>query len=148
MPSRQLTLREQLGDPIFRKWFMRNPQLSKNWRVYIQKEEGGPWTHTDVASWKEGYELVAKKLKKVHDISLNHKLKESNPPVVKKLGKRAYYFPDTSDMDLVNHHWCTFCRRMTKFAYFKKHHNLPPYLNPAELRCRICGVRYAFIRKF
>lgn len=147
MPSKQLTLREQLRDPIFKKWFARNPQLPAGWRVYWQKEEGDAWKHKDFMLFTEGYKFLAKKINKVYDISLTHKLRQSRPPVVSKGGKREYYYPTIPD-GCEQNHWCSFCRRITKFSYFKKHHNMPQYLDPTQLRCRICGVRYEFVRKY
>jgi hypothetical protein len=147
MPSNitQLTLRDQLKDPIFRKWFSRNPQLGHGWRVYYQKTEGARWKYKDFDTWNEGYQYLAKKIAKVYDISLTHKLRHTRPPVVKRAGRREYYYPHT---DKPQHFWCLMCRRMTKFGYFKRHHNMPIYLDPTQLRCRICGVRHDYQRKY
>jgi len=144
-----MTLREQLRDPIFKKWFSlepREPVMATNtppWFIYVQEIEGGPWRRAECKSWKKGYKFVRKNIKKYHDISLTHKRREFRPPVVRQLGKRKYHLPSAP-----GHVWCPYCRRLTRFAYFKRHHAFRSGVNGGERRCSICGVRLAFIKRY
>src|SRR5687768_14911261 len=68
--TRQVTMRELLVDPVFRQWMTRKPEshaLRVRWRLYVQREEGGPWSKKDVESYVEGYKLLAKNFKRWHD---------------------------------------------------------------------------------
>jgi hypothetical protein len=138
-----ITLREQLKDPIFRAWFAKPPKevqtaaVSPPWYVYVQKVEGGPWSRTEVGSYVQGYRFIARNLKKFHDMALSHKRREFKPPVVRDgSGKRKYHLPEAP-----GHLWCPYCRRMTRFGYFRRHHAMPPWSNSGERRCMICGIR-------
>lgn len=145
----QITLREQLEDPIFKKWFKLEPREKKTaavsppWYVYVQLKQDGPWRRAEFASWKDGYKYVKKNLKKVHDISLTHKRREFRPPVVTKLGRRRYHLPSAP-----GHIWCGYCRRMVRFAYFARHHALPKWASSGERRCSICGIRLDAIKRY
>jgi hypothetical protein len=142
-----LTLRKQLKDPIFRKWFAMPPRVrptaarTPEWFIYVQAEKGGPWRRKEARTYKEGYKWVAKNLKNYHDIALSNKRVCFKPPVVrdKMLGKKRYHFPDDPDP---KSHWCGFCRRLTRFAYFRKHHAMPKWVDDSVRRCNICGARY------
>lgn len=152
MDDIMLTLREQLRDPIYKKWFSTPPRevasaaLSPPWWVYVQKKPGGRWRRAEFASWKQGYQYVAANIKKYHDMALVHKRQEFRPPVVRDGGKRRYHFP-LAQLSY-GHHWCGYCRRLTRFAYFRKHHALPKWANSGERRCCICGIRLAAIKRY
>lgn len=148
-----LTLREQLKDPLYRKWFATPPRVkngaatSPPWIVYVQKEEGGPWSRAEFDKWSDGYRFVARNLKRYHDMALHHKRQEFRPPVVSQHGKRKYLLPEAP-----GHHWCGYCRRVTRFGYFQRHHAMPKWtwgdVLAAERRCIICGIRLAAIRRY
>lgn len=144
-----MTLREQLEDPIYKKWFDSPPRekddaaTSPPWYVYVQKEQDGPWRRAEFTTWEKGHKYVTKKIKKFHDMALVHKRHEFRPPVVREGGKRRYHFPPA--LGLV---WCGYCRRMTRFACFSRHHAMPKWANSGERRCSICGIRLAAIKRF
>lgn len=144
-----ITLREQLRDPIFKKWFSTPPRevasaaKSPPWWVYVQKKPGGRWRRAEFASWKEGYRFVAANIKRYHDLALVHKRQAFKPPVVRDGGRRRYHLPPAH-----GHEWCSYCRRMTVFKYFRKHHALPEWANSGERRCIICGIRLAAIKRY
>lgn len=144
------TLREQLQDPIYRKWFSMPPKeavshlTSPQWWVYVQKKPGGRWRRAECSSWKQGYKFIAANIKKYNDMALVHKRQEFQPPVVRDAGKRRYHFPTA----LPNHNWCTYCRRMTRFTFFARHHAMPEWADSGEKRCSICGVRLKFIKRY
>lgn len=146
----QTTLKEQLRDPLFRRWFATPPPLKRDtartppWYVYVQRTEGGPWARTEVADYVTGYRYIASHLKKFHDMALSHKRQQFRPPVVKQGKKRRYHYPPAD----TGHTWCPFCRRMTVFRYFAKHHSLPKWASNQERRCTICGARLEFILKY
>ena len=148
----QMTLREQLQDPIFKKWFKLEPREEKTaagtppWYVYVQFKQDGPWSRAEFKSWKAGYKYVKKMLKdkRVHDVSLTHKRREFRPPVVSQLGKRRYHLPSAP-----GHYWCGYCRRMTRFLSFGKHHAFQRQrVISGDRRCMICGIRLEAIRRY
>lgn len=149
-----LRLKEQLKDPIFRKWFATPPKkrpdanTSPPWFVYVQKKKGGPWQRAEVKTYSEGYKFIAKNLNKYHDLALSHKRRSFKPPVVKQRGKRRYHLPGVEH----RHHWCPYCRRMTLFKRFNQHHAMPKWavgvaIN-GERRCSICGIRLEAIERY
>lgn len=153
---KQVTLRKQLKDPVFRKWFAippkeAAPSHTPPWWVYVQEEKGGPWRRAEFASWVEGYRFVAKNINKHHDMALTHKRQEYKPPVIRdESGKRKFHVPEAP-----GHHWCTLCRRMTLFRYFRTHHafvkgknGIQPVLNGGDRRCSICGIRLVYIKRW
>jgi hypothetical protein len=149
----QMTLREQLEDPIYKKWFKLEPReysdgmLTPPWIVYVQFKQDGPWSRAQFKSWKAGYKYVKKMLKDraVHDIALTHKRHCYRPPVVRRLGKRSYHLPGALSGEI----WCGYCRRMTRFTYFKTHHAFPKKrVNSGDRRCSICGIRLEAITRF
>lgn len=140
--SKRMT--KQLKDPTFRKWMAKVPRNripgSKNWRIWVQKKKGGRWykLKVDFATYKEAYTWFAKNLNKYHDIALTSKVTQYRPPADDK-GRTV--LPPSNPQDW----WCSFCRRMTTFKYFSKHHAIPDYyLLPYEKYCEICGGRMAF----
>lgn len=146
-----MTLREQLRDPVYKQWFSTPPREKKMasntppWVVYVQAEVDGPWRRAEFASWKEGYKFVAKNIKKYYDMCLSHKRQAFQPPVVREGGKRKYHLPPALSGTEI---WCPYCRRMTRFAYFARHHALPKWANSGERRCCICGIRLAAIKRY
>lgn len=148
---KQVTLRKQLKDPVYRKWFAQPPKETKTasvtppWFVYVQEKKGGPWRRAEVSSWIQGYRFVVKNINVYHDMSLSHKRQEFRPPiVVDDSGKRKYRLPEAP-----GHFWCTLCRRMTKFGFFARHHAFPRGgANSGERRCAICGITLRYIKRY
>jgi hypothetical protein len=136
-------LRKQLQDPIFRKWMAkapRNREGHENWRVYVQKKKKGRWykLKRDFATYKEAYLWVMKHLGDYHDIALSSKVWQYWPP---RNARGRTVLPEMKPHD----EWCTFCRRITSFKYFKRHHNIQPwFVDPGMRYCEICGARYVY----
>jgi len=158
MPE-QITMRELLADPIYRRWLTKKPELttmgySAPWRVYLQAEPRGPWIEEDFQKYSAAYTYLRDNLRTSHDLALSCKRQGFKPPIVKRSGVREYYIPrPLSDSDAVKpshrHVWCPHCRRPTLFLWYKKHHAMSGYtVSPSDRRCRICGVRYIFIPKY
>lgn len=160
MAVSQLTLRELLKDPLYRKWFGKVPELKKMlrtrppWRVYIQEEFKGKWSDTRFEKYSQAYNYVRANLKDVHDMTINCPSQGFKQPVVKQGGVKKLYVPPAvqlADEDTVNdthnHIWCPFCRRWTLFLYYKFHHSLPRTWGTlaAERRCKICGIRLIYV---
>lgn len=164
--TEQVTMRQLLVDEIFRKWMTRKPEFphpeTVRWRLYVQREEGGPWAKRDVESYGEGYRLLAENFKRWHDCALVCLGRESRPPVVRKAVKvkhpktgkmvkgykRVYHKPMIS---VIGHRWCGYCRRPTVFRSFSKHHALPHFFKRSllwEPRCTICGIREVSIKRY
>lgn len=145
------TLRKQLRDPVYKAWFAKPPlevQTSRStppWVVYVQRKKGGPWGRARFSTWVQGYRFVAKNINHVHDMALCHTTQQFKPPVVRdtQTGKRRYHFPSVS-----RGRWCGFCRRMTVFTYFGKHHAMPSWADSGVRRCHICGARETLVRRF
>lgn len=149
----QMTLREQLQqDKIFRKWFAKPPgdfigiTRTPPWYVWVQEKQDGPWRRAQVMTYEEGYRYVARNLKRFHDMALGHKRHEFRPPVVRdSQDRRRYHLPVAP-----GHIWCTYCRRMTRFSYFRRHHAFPARWGDTggDRRCTICGIRLEAIRRY
>lgn len=144
----QITIRELLKDPLYKKWFSTVPKLPPDsahtppWRIYVQAEEGGSWARTETGGYVKAYRYVAKHIRDYHDICIQSKRHEFRPPVVKdkSTGKR-HYWPCP-----VGHRWCPYCRRPTVFTYFSRHHlfsgrNGFSTGTSGYKRCVICGIR-------
>jgi len=139
----QITLRELLRDPIYRKWLAKKPKIrvvhsTPPWRLYVQKEQGGKWARVDIPGYAKAYGAVSSKLSEYYDMALSCKPQAFRPPIV-RVGKKRYYYPSPP-----GHRWCGYCRRPTIFKRFTKHHAhkgriLPDY----EVYCSICGARGA-----
>lgn len=150
MSDNDITMRELVVDKLYRKWLTRAPvvQTSSNrpWRVWAQKDAGGPWQKKDFAQYAEAYRFFTSLFKSgYHDLALGNRVGPQKPPVVSKLvgGKKMRYrhsFWLRPGMGS-NEEWCCFCRRPTTFTWFKRHHAVKmPSLLP-DRRCTICGVR-------
>lgn len=138
-------LRLQLQDPVFRQWMARSPLRKsrpdghKNWRVYVKVKRKSGWrkVKNDFATYKEAYAFLAKHHKDVYDIAICSKLPKYAPPVNEDGHTVIYPSPHPNDW------WCGFCRRVTRFKYFKKHH-IGRFMSPNERHCEICGARFVF----
>lgn len=125
---------------MFKAWFMKPPTLTvvhsgMPWRLFVQREEGGPWARGDIPSYAKAFGGVKLRLSDAHDMAIHCKPQRFKPPIVKVAGKRKYNpCPD-------GHTWCEYCRRPTVFRYFKKHPNIKMPINSEEKRCTICGSR-------
>lgn len=145
-----MRLKDQLKDPVYRKWFAtppkrrEDPSPSAPWFVYVQKKKGGKWRRAEVKTYVEGYKYIARNINKYHDMALCHKRREFQPPVVRVDGKRKYKLPGQEH----GYYWCPYCRRMTRFRRFAKHHAMPVWASPDDRRCSICGVRFKFIKRY
>lgn len=149
----QLTIRQFLKDPVFRKYFAKQPKLRpmqkmpglKPWRLYVQKTEDGPWQRGDLTTYKSAFEHARGLLSDgVYDIALTSKAVPYWPPLVK--GEPWSDYP-------TSHDWCPYCRRPTVFWWFSKHHALRQYSHydlGQDKRCMICGNRNGdrYIAKF
>lgn len=140
------TLRKQLKDPIFRAWMAKQPRKDTNpphdnWRVYVQREKGGRWARKDFHTYKEAYRFVLQNINKFHDMALSSKLYAFRPPIVrnKTTNKKAFHYPEAPGSK-----WCPFCRRMTKFKWFSRHHNVKSCYCGQFKQCEICGANVKF----
>jgi hypothetical protein len=155
---RQVTLRELLEDPIYRKWFMKPPEKKtpSRWRVYAQKTEGGPWSKADFITWGQAYHFVRRHHKQWYDAALCSRVWEWRPPVIRvrterqvkgrwrKVWVRNYYEPM---VNMIGHVWCPHCRRPTVFRQFKRHHNVGKAL-VYKPRCTICGIALSAVKQY
>lgn len=172
-----ITLPEMLKDKRFKEFFCSVPKqpanAKNNWRVYVQRKSDGNWARKDFDRYADAFRLVAKQLKagNLHDGTIQSRGIAYAPPQrivavvrggkpvyqVRKDGKRiqktaVVIWKPKLAADEEPHTWCTYCRRPTVFRWFNSHHSfrgtvLEGLLNPADMRCLICGGREEFIRK-
>jgi hypothetical protein len=150
----QLTFRELLKDPIYKQWVTRVPNVYPGdtvkplWGVWIQMPDR-KWIvlHPHPQSYIKTFNSLIRGLK---EGALDGAISSTNrgwmPPRVsrKVAGKRQvsrYNMPP-------EHQWCPYCRRPTIFGYFTRHHAIPFAVNVEHQRCRICGARTIFVRRF
>ena len=134
----KLTIRQLLKDPLYAKWMTKPPKITvkgvtEPWRVFIQQPDG-KWAKKEFFNYVEAYNWMAKNIKNYPDIVIHSKRQAFKPPVVRYQGKKQYW-PSPK-----GYKWCPYCRRPTRFAYFKKHHNQPLAV-PWFKRCVVCGIR-------
>lgn len=170
-----ITLPELLEDPIYKKYFLTPPKLPKvprinpPWRVYVQLEQGGPWSKSKRDFWKysEAFAFLKPLLKegRLHDGAIVCKPKSFAPPkkLVKIKGKFVttsrgtreqatkyiYHFPPIP-ADEAHHTWCGYCRRPTVFKTYTKHHAFKhaDAFAPFRRRCSICGASEEGMRRY
>lgn len=127
-----------LKDPVYKKWAQKPPKLTAKgtqdpWRVFVLKPNG-KWAKKDFPTYAKAFNWMAKNLGKYPDIVIHSKRQRFKPPVVRYKGKKTYW-PSPR-----GYRWCPYCRRPTKFKYFKSHH-AQPLMVPWYKRCHVCGVR-------
>lgn len=143
-----LTLRKQLKDPYFAAWMKKQPRRDTNppydnWRVFVQRKKKGPWARKDFHTYAEAYTFVMRNLDRFYDMALASKLYTFKPPMVrsKLTDKVDFRYPVELDKGIW---WCPFCRRVTRFAWFKRHHNMKPWLCGHTQQCGICAASLKF----
>jgi hypothetical protein len=164
-----MTLRELLEDKVFKEFFTTIPEVQGYmhpgrlpWRVYVQKERGGPWRKKDFRTYREAFLFLKPRLRDVYDATIQSRGTAFPPPakvvkVVKRLpsgkkvpvrdekGKQQYrrivWRPILPEME-EPHRWCPYCRRPTVFGWFSKHHAFPRgfEFDLSLQRCTICGA--------
>lgn len=145
-------LREQLKDKTFRKWMVKVPTIrvvgnQQPWKVVVQRELEGGWGQKRFWTYPVAYDWVREHLKDFYDLTLHCQRQTFQPPVVVgSNGKLRYRLPDLPSDD--PHYWCPYCRRMSEFKTFARHHNLPGIRLYDDPRCVICGIRKKAIRRY
>lgn len=151
----QITLREYLQDPIFKKWMMRLPvhqfehPSGLPWRVWAQRDRGGKWAKRDFATYSEAFNFMVKKLLRggFHDFAVSARIEEFWPPAVRRGIRRERYIPAVPGQHEL-HRWCPHCRRPTVFTSFLKHHAFAGWSSiTSARRCSICGIAITALRK-
>lgn len=175
-----ITLVELLEDAKYRQFFSTVPRTlvpvpgQLPWRLYIQREAGGPWLRKDFEKYADAFRRIAPDLKRggVHDGAIQSrniafapperiaKITKGGKPVLVKSSNgsvsqktQVVIWKPKLPADEESHTWCTYCRRPTVFRWFKSHHALRGYgaqglvINPADTRCTICAAREEFIRR-
>jgi hypothetical protein len=147
----QITMRELLDDPLFRKWISRPPKgftLRPSWTVYAQREENGPWARATFPNFVRAHNFFVKNFRQWHDSALCCRNYDSRPPVVRdpnNPAKRRYHAPV---LTIRGHIWCPYCRRPTVFKMFAKHHALKGRTPMPVERCSICGIARTSIKEY
>lgn len=151
MSTDQVTLRQLVEDPIYRKW-LKTPPVGgfpkyTKFRVYAQRERDGSWAKKDFENFKDAYTFLAKNLREWHDATLCTINYQSRPPVIYVNGKRRYYAPMVL---MEGHDWCPHCRRPSVFGYFHTHHAFTGHFRPLPFkrRCGVCGIADTAIKDY
>jgi len=148
------TLRKQLKDPIFRAWMLKTPRMNKregykNWRCFVQRKKKGPWARVDFETYEEALKFLLPKIldKTFYDGAVASKWWTYRMPRVrnKATGQVGVHFPEGTG-NKPNEWWCPFCRRVTTFTWFKRHHNMKSYLCGQSKQCHICGAPIKWTR--
>lgn len=168
-----ITLPELLDDKKYKEYFLTVPKSGPsplNWRIYVQREQDGPWRRKDYAKYTDAFMRIKKELRegRLYDGTIQSKGIAYGPPQrivrVTKGGKPVLVKtangvqPKTAvvlwrpklQADDESHTWCTYCRRPTVFRWFLSHHAVrrtpvAGIVDPSDLRCTICGVREDFV---
>lgn len=173
----QVTFKELLQDKIYKEWVRRPPQFripptaANPWRVWVQRRRNGPWAKKDYPTYASAFNRLIREFRDgAFDGAVGCPSRTSPRPMVKRGYKKLIrdgkivIDPKNGKPMLIpkrvrwvvpeNHFWCPYCRRPTRWGYYSKHHALPKGLQlfgtllGDEMRCRICGVRRSFVRRF
>lgn len=150
-----IPLKEQLRDRLFRKWMAKEPQLkvvgrTAPWVVYVQRDVDNSWARKLFLEYREAYQWVAAHLHDFPDLTLNCKRQSFKPPII--IGdkdKPVYRLPELKFVPDFPHIWCPYCRRLSIFKSFSRHHaiNTRAYLRYID-RCMICGIPLSFVKRY
>jgi hypothetical protein len=149
-----IPLKQQLKDPLFRKWMMKIPKIkvagsSEPWCVYVQKSVDGAWARKLFPEYRDAYRFVALHINDFPDLTLNSRRQLFKPPIIiGPKGKLIYHLPNLPYAPDDPHRWCPYCRRLTMFKPFAKHHALNGMLLRYIERCVICGIPSQAIRRY
>lgn len=145
--AEQIRLRTLLKDDVYyRKWFCKPPTIrvvhtTPPWRLFVQKEKGGPWFKKDFPTYAQAFHAVKLKLPEYWDMAIHCKPQAFKPPVV-RIAKKKVWNPIPE-----GHVWCGYCRRPTVFFFYRKHPNMKG-TSVGAMRCQICGVRETFLTRY
>lgn len=156
MVDRPPTLRELAGDPVYRAFLKRPPQLPDNlswgmpWRLWVERDT--KWLtkkyHTYPEAWRKA--MTVYKNPEVTDVCIVSMRHFFDPPVANTkrmintrtkqvITREVYWLPDPP------FEWCFRCRRPTLFTSLPPdHHALltQPTVSPdSPWRCWFCGIR-------
>lgn len=157
-----LTLRDLLRDPVYKKWFLRIPELqstaatSPPWYLYLL--DNGKWKRANATTYRGALKFAAKNLREYQDIVIHSKrqpfriprLRRSyNPPQYKKVKgkKKLVEVLEVVEWENYPHDymWCPYCRRPTLWNYYMSHHAFPQakqwVFNGRSKACHVCGLR-------
>jgi hypothetical protein len=162
-----LTIHELLEDKAYKEFFLKAPvmptiyrqQQLLPWRVYIQRQIDGPWAKKDLPTYGQAFALFKRYRPDIHDAAIVSRAVAFPPPhrlvrikgvyVVNRRGiktqkiKLVVWKPSLPAEEQA-HHWCSYCRRPTVFAYFRIHHAFGKEVDfgaDTVRRCTICGIR-------
>lgn len=170
----QITFKELLQDRIYKEWVRRPPQFrsppytSNPWRCWVQRKHDGPWAYKDFPTYAQAFNRLIREFKDgAWDGAVGCPSRTSPRPMVKR-GMKPLFRDGKPVMDPKNpkqqimvanrvrwvvpenHLWCPYCRRPTRWGYYRRHHAMKSVgnIDGSELRCRICGVRQSFVRRY
>lgn len=161
MPVGMITIRELLRDPQFKEYFTKVPQLpdhyapeAQPWRLLVMKEGEHVWRAKRYGTYQEAFKGFKTMLPKLHDAAINCPPLSFRPPIRtgrvkgkfdakgKPILKSIIWKPRLTP-DMLQHHWCGYCRRPTLFG----NKAMPPKMlngmkmpiSEVQFRCLVCG---------
>lgn len=168
-----LTMRDLLEDPKYREYLCqipktppvaRDPRITPQWRVFLQRAEDSRWVKAEFRKYSDAFKFFKRKMNQMNDdahfiyrdAAINNKRLQFAPPtrLVKIKGKfvvgsDGVKRPVIKEKPWVHYHlelgtgvihdWCPYCRRPTEWRWFFKHPAMK-VLDPSTKRCSICGV--------
>lgn len=150
-----IPLLDQLkADKLYRKWMAKNPKLTvvangQPWVVYVQKEVDGGWARKLFPKYREAYAFMKRRIHDFPDLTINSRRQPFKPPIIiGPKGKPVYRLPQLLIAPDVAHQWCPYCRRLSIFKCFSKHHAFPGLTIRYIDRCVICGIPKSQIKRY
>lgn len=149
-----IPLSEQLkSDKLFRKWMAKTPKLTTHgatdpWAIYIQRDVDGGWARKLFQEYRDAYSFIARRINDFPDLTLNCRRQSFKPPIIiGPKGRPVYRLPQLRVAPDFPHQWCPYCRRLSIFKPFSKHHAMSVQLRYID-RCMICGIARSSIRNY
>jgi hypothetical protein len=162
----QLTLRQLLADPLYKKWFLKRPTVvptgsqTPPWFIYILEE--GKWRRAQIGSYKKALKWAAKNLQGFDDIVISSKRQAYRPPRYRRNVEGHFeYCPKKCRLQHTEtviwesypytHQWCPYCRRPTVFDVFARHHAFTGQWDNGRClekpRCTVCGASDSMVQE-
>lgn len=174
-----LTIRDLLEDPVYREYHCRvpktpaaarDPRISPQWRVFLQRSSDRRWLRKNFRSYAEAFRFLKTMLKEVypeghphagqfvyHDGAINNRRIQFEPPtrfvrikgkfikgsdgVKRQATKVVPWNPDKLTAQ-AEEHYHPWCPYCRRPSVFRWFfkHHSITVLDPTQLRCTICGA--------
>lgn len=154
-PPSAVTMRELLGEELWRVWMKRPPPGDVlRFRLYVAKEDHS-WSTSGskLVTYSAALKWMIALLRRpdVADVFVNCPARPTPHPAKRGAeGKAEPWVPESLQVAVEAGYelWCPYCRRWTRFGYFRRHHALQIAAIPTdEKRCCVCGCGIKLARR-